>query len=256
MLKQVKFLLAAGALALGVTFARPAQAALSNGGFETGDLTSWSSIGNASVQDSTYGVVPPEGKFQGLLTTGDSSLSNGAGGPAVLASQLDTFLGLAAGTLEGMGGGATNGSAMKQTFSATAGDVISFKWDFLTRDSGGLDFGFFMLQPQIPAPTILATSSNAVNPSLTVFSNETGYQTTGPIVIGVTGTYTISFGVVNTGDTLFNSGLLVDAVTQNGSTGPINGGVTVPLPAAAYVAPLGLLLAAMASKRLRKLQAA
>jgi hypothetical protein len=112
-----------------------------------------------------------------------------------------------------------------------------------------------MLTPQVSSPTTLATTISPLIPSTTVFSAETGYQNGPTITIAAAGTYTLAFGVVNQGDTTLNSGLLVDAVTQNGSTGPISG-VTVPLPAAAYVAPLGLLLAAVASKRLRKLQTA
>jgi hypothetical protein len=258
MSKRSKLCVAFAAFAaLGVASAPSAHAGIVNGGFESGDLTSWSSIGNASVQDATYGVTPAQGTFQALLTTGDSSLSNGAGGTAVGAASLDTFLGLSAGTLEGMGnGGATNGSAIKQTFTASAGDKIAFKWDFLTNDSQGFDFAFFTLTPQAGVTQLADSNSGLLGPSVTVFSHETGYQSTGPITIGVSGTYTIGFGVVNTADTSFNSGVLVDLVTQNGSTGGNGGGggSSVPLPAAVFVAPLGAFIARSASKRFRKQQ--
>jgi len=250
-LNRYKLALAVGAAALSLGISQTSQAALVNGGFETGDFTGWTTIGNASIQDATYGVTPAEGTFQALITTGDSSLSNGAGGTAVSAAALDTFLGLAANTLEATG--AVNGSAFKQTFSATAGDVINFKFDYLTNDPG-FDRSFFLLSPQIGTPTTLATTA-ALSGSPTPFSVQTGYLTGGPIVIGVTGTYTLAFGVVNNVDANFNSGLLVDFVTQNGSTGAVTGGgggSSVPLPAAVFVAPLGAFVAGAARKRFRR----
>ena len=39
-----------------------------NGGFETGDLTGWTTIGDISVQTSSFGDTPPQGNFQVLIT--------------------------------------------------------------------------------------------------------------------------------------------------------------------------------------------
>ncbi len=42
-----------------------AQATVINGGFETGDLTGWSSTGSVGVVSSDGGVVPVEGSYMG-----------------------------------------------------------------------------------------------------------------------------------------------------------------------------------------------
>jgi hypothetical protein len=45
-----------------------AHAVLFNGNFEVG-LTGWSIIGDVSIVDSSFGVDPPQGHLQVLLTT-------------------------------------------------------------------------------------------------------------------------------------------------------------------------------------------
>jgi len=41
---------------------------LINGGFETGDLTGWQTIGDASVQTSSFGSGPTQVTYQAVLT--------------------------------------------------------------------------------------------------------------------------------------------------------------------------------------------
>jgi hypothetical protein len=45
------------------------HADLINGGFETLNFTGWSTIGDVSLVDSSFGVDPPQGHLQVLLTT-------------------------------------------------------------------------------------------------------------------------------------------------------------------------------------------
>lgn len=40
-----------------------------NGSFGTGDFTGWSTIGNAQVVNSSFGISPPLGEFQAFLST-------------------------------------------------------------------------------------------------------------------------------------------------------------------------------------------
>lgn len=51
-----------------------ANAAVINGGFETGDFTGWEVIGDAKIVDSTYGTNVRRGQYQALLTTGTNAV--------------------------------------------------------------------------------------------------------------------------------------------------------------------------------------
>ena len=71
-----------------------------NGGFETGTLTGWNTLGNTSIQTAAYGTAPTQGTYQALITNGSGSVSD---------ANLETFLGLSTGALDGLG----NGNALK-----------------------------------------------------------------------------------------------------------------------------------------------
>lgn len=193
---------------------------ISNGGFETGDFTSWSTAGNTSVQDSTFGSGPVEGTYDALLTTGSDP---DFGDPSVSASDLETFLGLSSGSLDGLGNGtATEGSAIKQTFSANAGDVLSFDWNFLSTESDSEepfnDFAFVYL---VSLSTLTSVSSATfVSSQSILFSQETGFKTFS-ITIPADGTYTLGLGVVDVEDNQVDSGLLVDKVTLSPEPGTL-----------------------------------
>ena len=49
------------AVALLLTVALPAQAAVVNGGFETGTFAGWSVVGDTSVQTESVGISPTHG---------------------------------------------------------------------------------------------------------------------------------------------------------------------------------------------------
>ncbi len=211
-----------------VLFAAPSQAAVVNGSFEQG-LFGWESRGSVGAIDDSLGVNPRDGYFQAGLTTYASR-------PA---ASLENFLGLSNGSLSSLGNGvARGGAAIKQTFTANVGDVISFDWNFLT-DEGtpnarNNDFAFFSLS----GLTELADTNVSFVDSFSPFREETGYQTTS-YTITKAGTYTLGLGVVNTGDVKGLSGLLVDNVRTE----------TVPEPASM----LGILaFGALGGKKLLK----
>jgi hypothetical protein len=199
--------------------------ALNNFNFETGDFTNWSTIGDTSVENEDLGVIPTSGLFQALI-------SNGIGTSAT-DSELESFLALTPGTLDNFGNGnATQGSAIQQTFTANEGDTLTFDWNFLTNEetpsSANNDFAFYTIDLN-PAGVELAdtTSPDLLSTPAVNFIEETGYQTA-TITIPQSGTYTLGFGVVDTGDDIVNSGLLVDNVTlirnQTPPSSILNGG--------------------------------
>jgi hypothetical protein len=205
-----------GLLAVAAPFlavARDSHAAIINGGFETGDFTGYTTTGDASIKTAAFGITPPEGTHQALIT-------NNA--PAVAASAVETFLALPATTLTAAG--ATNGSAFKQTFTLNAGDTLSFQWNFLTSEFGPdpdfNDFGFYTLNGVL---TRLADTLSPLvaAPPATGFVNQTGYATVTLTGLAA-GSYTLGFGVVNVTDTFIASGLLVDnlLLTPRGPTTP------------------------------------
>jgi len=228
------------ALLVVMTVVPKAEAVILNAGFESGDFTSWSTIGDASVVTSGFGSGPTEGIDQALLTTAseDGDGSNFSGTDAVSADDLETFLGLAPGSLAGLGNGTpTEGSALKQTFSANAGDVLSFDWNFLTNENtpGVNDFAFATINP---LSTLADTNFSPFVSSLTSdFAQETGFRTF-TFTIPTTGTYTGGAGVVDVDDTEVTSGLLVDNFALTPSTQPTP---VIPEPSSILLFGAGLL---------------
>ncbi|KYC40909.1 hypothetical protein WA1_25170 [Scytonema hofmannii PCC 7110] len=177
-----------------------------NGSFESSDFTAWTTIGATSIQKSAFGSGLIEGTSQALLSTAGATFSDAI---------IETFLGLEAGSLDNLGnGGVIQGSAIRQTFTANAGDILTFNWNFLTNEKAQVfpfnDFSFV----SISSLSELAdtTFSSSVTSLTTQFFDETGFQTFS-FTIPTTGTYTLGLGVADVGDNTIDSGLLVDNVT-------------------------------------------
>lgn len=222
------------ALAAGLAVcAGPALASVTNGDFETGDFTGWSTIGDASVVGAGFGTGPLGGSSNGLITTGFGSVAEGS---------IESFLGIAAGTLDGLAQtngaqnlGVTEGSAMKTSYTGQAGDVISFDFQLLSNDCGptlpgcaGIeDYGFFSIAIDGVTQVLGGTfdSSNTASSTVyvaesDVFSEEYTLATSGLVEIG--------FAVLDGGDTVVDSALLVDNVAVS------------PIPVPPSIAALGL----------------
>jgi hypothetical protein len=186
-----------------VAAVQPASAQLVNGGFETGNFTGWATTGNASIQTSAFGSGPTEGTFEALLSTDD---------PTVPDFSLEAFLGLAPGSLDNLGNGnATEGSAIRQTFLAEAGDILTFDWNFLTNEGTSSFFNDFSFVSLAVLSELGDTTFPIFMNSLTPFGQETGFQTFS-FTIPTTGTYTLGFGATDVADNIVASGLLVDNV--------------------------------------------
>ena len=177
-----------------------------NSSFETGDFTGWSKTGKADIETADFGTKPADGTHYAALSTMFDTVAG---------SDLESFLGLAPESLNALGNGKVEeGSAIKKTFTAKAGDVLTFDWNFMTNElestlvGSNNDFAFFTLNPLLSK---LADPSSSFVTSLTPFLNETGFKTFSTKIF-TPGTYTLGFGVVNVGDPMFDSALAVDNV--------------------------------------------
>ena len=129
------------------------------------------------------------------------------------AEDIEGFLGLSSGALNSIPGpNPTFGCTIKQTFTASAGEILSFDWSFLTSEVNPQpdynDFAFWSLT----SPTLLANTYSAFDTSTVGgFNNQTEFDTVN-FVLPASGLYTLGFGVFNAGDDYVSSGLLIDDV--------------------------------------------
>ena len=224
-----------------LAFASPSQA-VSLGSFEgTTPFIDWEVSGDVSQQGTFPGIPPTDGISQALLTTASTTVGddlpdavpgtfNFSGNDPTLAGTnpvLESFLGLDVGALDlnSPSVQAIEGSAIKRTFTAQAGDILSFDWQFLTNDGEFLDFGprdqaFVALYPvgSPSAPVTIATSIDVLPASGTDFAHEVGDRfTSTPLDAG---DYFLGLGVVDGLGTDKTSALLVDNVLLTSPPSP------------------------------------
>ncbi|MCA2512491.1 MAG: PEP-CTERM sorting domain-containing protein, partial [Microcystis sp. M57BS1] len=134
-------------------------------------------VRKTSVETSSFKVTPANGSYQAVLQTcffidacnDNQSLTN--------ASNLQSFLSLSSNQLSNRF--VTEGSAIKQTITANAGDILSFSCNFLTDEAAAdvdyRDFAFFTLNNTLYSLAD-TQSSFPINPSFSHLTKETGYQ--------------------------------------------------------------------------------
>lgn len=190
-----------------------ASAGIINGGFETGNLSDWTVLGNVQVStgvDYGVGVVDPyQGNYAALLNSNPVS-----------AASIAAAMGVSEATLEASNGGtnATNGSLIYQTTFANAGDQFGFHWNFVEQDYVPYDdWAFYAISFNGGPATVTKFASLAtVGPGGDTTIN--GWETLN-IDITASGNYTFFFGIVNALDTGLDSRLWIDgAVAQQGGT--------------------------------------
>jgi hypothetical protein len=184
------------------------HAAVINGNFETGNLSGWSSLGSAHVETAAFGVNPTEGTYDGYIET--------TGNFTALASAIVPFLGLTGSDIMALGQGApTNGTGISQDITVSAGDTLTFDWNFLTDELDESatfnDFAFLTVDGSAFLLASRNTSTfNVVSPPVG-FDGQTGWSSDS-YNFASAGTFKIGFGVFNVGDSGHNSVLLLDIV--------------------------------------------
>ncbi|MEL7313960.1 MAG: S8 family serine peptidase, partial [Cyanobacteria bacterium J06559_3] len=182
--------------------------------FETNDFNGWETIGNARIETANFGVAPPDGDYQALLMNSSSEASD----PPVPVTELETFLGLNPGDLDELSSGTvTEGAAMKQTVTVSAGTELTFDWNFLTNEGSSStynDLGFITIASA--TSDVLANTNSPLVASATPFQQETGYETF-TYTFATAGTFTVGLGVADVTDGVVDSGLLIDNLTYSGN---------------------------------------
>jgi len=268
---------------------------LVNGSFATGDLTGWNTLGSAAVVGTQGNLVPTTGSFQAQIGSGKDEGGGEDAVPAfgfakpgsvhrrararrpavshpgnptandpdfadVPEATLETALNLPAGAIQVAlpnNYAPTNGSAIYQTFYATAGTTLSFNWNFATNEDLGSQWDAALYSLQVgsnPAQvfeladttetSVLSVAGTGANP----FAAMTGYKTT-TVSLPNTGTYTVGFISMQTGDDSVSSATYISNV-QGGSTPA----TATPAPAAWSLGLIGLGFIAIYSgvRRLRR----
>jgi hypothetical protein len=210
-----------------------------NGSFETGDLSAWTigGLGGCAevlrADDFSPEIAAPEGSCFVLLSTGPGEINLALGAD-----------------LDGNGFPDNDGAILRQTFTLSSQQVpatLSFRWNFLTAETGGHD-DFFMVSlngnrilvgsvpgaisfvspfPDVPPLDQIGytvTSYGLTNGS--TFDGGSGGLQSFSYLITTAGSYTLEFAVVGQEDRFLDSGLLIDAIQ-----------LTLPLPAASPLTP-------------------
>lgn len=200
-------------------------------GFESGDFTGWSTLGQTSIVDASYGTGPILGSYSALLETG----ADKAGGDAVLGAgflvdDIETFLGVGAGSIASLftpvdGYSLTEGSAMKTTFAGAAGQKVSFDYKILADDCdtgncpGGVEDGIAVtIAGDGFVDVIDGTFGTVADGSGSPYSAESGVLTFQYTLLSA-GTFDLGIAVLDGGDNIVSSAVMVD-------------NVNVPVPAA------------------------
>jgi hypothetical protein len=193
-----------------------------SGDFETGDLSGWMSTGIVSVVGAGYGTGPIGGSFNALLETGFKA--PGGSSTSVTDAEIEAFFGLGAGDLDALTPqGVTQGSAIKQSFTASVGETISFDFVVLADDCdisgcpGGVeDFAFVSILVDGVLEVLATTYGTLAAGSGSPYFAESGVLSFSH-TLTTGGTVELGIAVLDGGDTAVPSAILVDNVSTQTS---------------------------------------
>ncbi len=213
-------------IACTLSIAACAHSAVVNGDFETGTLSGWATSGASHADAGSTGAFPSEGKFQAYI--------DNTGNFASPIATLMPFLGIVGTDILALGQGSpTTGSAIKQTITASAGDVLTFDWNFMTDEHNEApmynDFAIFSVDgtPYLLASRLTTFSTLDLVSPPTGFDGQTHYSSQSHLFT-TSGSHDLTYAVFNVGDSGHNSVLLVDDVN-----------VSIPEPSLLAVIGLG-----------------
>jgi hypothetical protein len=173
------------------------------------DFNSWQSFGDVTTPGAGQANLSNNALNDDDFPQVDE-IFNFSGTPAGEAApfpDLQDFLEVADTTLD-IDGFAFEGSAIKSTLTAQAGDVFRFSYNFFTNETAynepQNDFAFFLVNNSV---TKLADFSNASDPS-TLFDTETGVQSFS-YTFSAPGNYNLALGIVDVNDSVVSSALRV-----------------------------------------------
>jgi hypothetical protein len=214
---------------------------ISDEGFEAG-FTGWSTIGNTYIENSFVGIAPTEGTQQAHLSTGVPFSST----PAAPVGAIESFLGVASGAIDAMGGSftpTTEGSAITRTITVNAGDVVSFDWTFLTGEFIGSNFDKSFVSITGNGLQLLANTQNGIIPGAEyTYSWSPNIGTTNEVLNVSAGTYTVLVTDANgctatTSITVTEPTALVATAVENSPIPCVGGTTTVTVTASGGTAP-------------------
>ncbi|MHC4091640.1 MAG: Ig-like domain-containing protein, partial [Planctomycetota bacterium] len=143
-------------------------------GFETGIPVGWTTLGNVSVVDGSFGISPTEGTQQAFLRNAD--ISEGI---------IETFFDLPTGTLDALAapGDAFDGSALKTTLTVLSGDQVTFDFNFLDVEAtqGNVffnDYAFVVVGDNVIKLSDVASANGAQTTTSIGDVEQSGYITT------------------------------------------------------------------------------